>query len=248
MDRISAWLVALVALAGCQSPAFLEAEFAKAKSLRVVPDYRIDAGDNITIKVLNIDDEEGDNIVTARVRPDGKVTFPKHGDILAAGKTTEQLAAELEEEFKETLGLREPRVYVAANSFDSKNVTILGQVRRPGRYPYNGQMRVADVLGLAIDTDVIRSAPNQTLLFREIDGKMKVYHINLKDFFHKNRFETNFYIRPGDVIYVPRNGYAKVGDAVQRFLQPISAVFAGIGLGARTVSLFAPTPATSGGN
>ncbi len=246
MDRISAWLVALVALAGCQSPAFLQAEFAKAKSLRVVPEYRMDAGDNITIKVLNLEDD-ADNIITATIRPDGKVSFPKHGDILAAGKTTEQLAAELETAFKETLGLREPRVYVAANRFDSKNVTILGEVRRPGRYAYTGQMRVADVLGLAIDADAIRSAPNQTLLFREIDGKTKVYHVNLKDFFAKNRFETNFYVRPGDVIYVPRNGYAKVADSVQRFLQPISAIFAGIGLGTRTVSLFAPAPGGGGG-
>jgi len=236
MKRIGTAFLALglVAMgAGCASQAYNNAIFARAASLQTSPDYVIGEGDNLTIMVLG---EEGLE-TTNRVRPDGKMTFPGHGDIVVTGKTTEQVRDELQESFRASLGLKSPRVYVAVNSFDSKAVTVLGEVATPGRFPYTGQMRVADLIGLARGQTIYASS-NRALLFREVDGATKVYHVELQKFFSEGDFSTNFFLRPGDILYVPTNGFRVVGNQIRTWLDPFAAMFDTVGLGNSTVSYF----------
>jgi polysaccharide biosynthesis/export protein len=236
MKRIGTAFLALglVAFAaGCKSAAYNNAIFARAASLQTSPDYVIGEGDNITIMVLGEEGLETSN----RVRPDGKMTFPGHGDIVVTGKTTEQVRDELQESFRASLGLKSPRVYVAVNSFDSKAVTILGEVATPGRFPYTGQMRVADLIGLARGQTIYASS-NRALLFREVDGATKMYHVELQKFFSEGDFSTNFFLRPGDIIYVPTNGFRVVGNQIRTWLDPFAAMFDTVGLGNSTVSYF----------
>ncbi len=220
---------------GCRSEAYLNAIFARASTLSASPEYAIGSGDRITIRVLG----QSEFSITDSVRPDGKVSFPEHGDIHVGGKTTAAVRVELEEAFKQTLGLKNPRVYVAVNDFDSKYVTVLGEVVRPGRYRYRGDMRVTDLLGTAIGVNN-SGAPNRALLFREIDGATKVYHVHLNDYFEKADFTTDFYLRPGDVVFVPKHGFAIVADGIRKVMSPITAITESVGLGARTVDLFVP--------
>ncbi|HEX5136703.1 MAG TPA: polysaccharide biosynthesis/export family protein [Planctomycetota bacterium] len=235
MKRIGTALLALglVAMTGCKSQAYNNGIFARAASLQTSPDYVIGEGDNLTIMVLG---EEGLE-TTNRVRPDGKMTFPGHGDIVVTGKTTEQVKSELEESFRASLGLKNPRVYVAVNSFDSKAVTVLGEVAVSGRFPYTGQMRVADLMGLARGQTIYASS-NRALLFREVDGATKIYHVELKKFFSEGDFSTNFFLRPGDILYVPTNGFRVVGNQIRTWLDPFAAMFDTVGLGNSTVSYF----------
>lgn len=236
MKRIGTAFLALglVALgAGCASDAYHRAIFARAASLQTSPDYVIGEGDSLTLMVLG---EEGLE-TTNKVRPDGKMTFPGHGDIVVTGKTTEQVRADLEEKFKASLGLKNPKVYVAVNSFDSKAVTVLGEVVISGRFPYTGQMRVADVIGLAHGTTLYASS-NRALLFREVDGATKMYHVELKKFFDEGDFSTNFFLRPGDILFVPTNGFHVVGNQIRIMLDPFKAMFETVGFGNSVVSYY----------
>jgi len=236
MKRIGTAFLALglVALgAGCASEAYNKAIFARAASLQTSPDYVIGEGDSLTLMVLG---EEGLE-TTNKVRPDGKMTFPGHGDIVVTGKTTEQVRGELEEAFKASLGLKNPKVYVAVNSFESKAVTVLGEVAIPGRFPYTGQMRVADLVGLAHGMTIYASS-NRALLFREVDAATKMYHVELKDFFSEGDFSTNFFLRPGDILYVPTNGFRVVGNTIRTVLDPVAAMFDTVGLGNSVVSYY----------
>jgi polysaccharide export outer membrane protein len=236
MKRIGTAFLALglVALgAGCASEAYNKAIFARAASLQTSPDYVIGEGDSLTLMVLG---EEGLE-TTNKVRPDGKMTFPGHGDIVVTGKTTEQVRGELEESFKASLGLKNPKVYVAVNSFESKAVTVLGEVAIPGRFPYTGQMRIADLIGLAHGMTIYASS-NRALLFREVDGATKMYHVELKDFFSEGDFSTNFFLRPGDILYVPTNGFRVVGNTIRTVLDPLAAMFDTVGLGNSVVSYY----------
>lgn len=236
MNRIGTAFLALglVALgAGCASQAYNNAIFARAASLQTSPDYVIGEGDSLTLMVLG---EEGLE-TTNKVRPDGKMTFPGHGDILVANKTTEQVRADLEEKFRASLGLKNPKVYVAVNSFDSKAVTALGEVNHQGRFPYTGQMRVADLIGLCFGTTIYASS-NRALLFREVDGATKMYHVEMKKFFDEGDFSTNFFLRPGDILYVPTNGFHVVGNQIRIILDPFKAMFETVGFGNSVVSYY----------
>ena len=236
MKRIGTAFLALglVALGtGCTSPAFDKAVYARAASLQASPDYVIGEGDALTITVLGEEGLEASN----KVRPDGKISFPGHGDIAVSGKTTEQVRTELEQGFRASLGLKNPRVYVAVNSFDSKAVTVLGEVNATGRFPYTGQMRVADLIGLAHGPTLYASR-NRSLLFREVDGTTKMYHVELKKFFYEGDFSTNFFLRPGDILYVPTNGFRVVGNQIRIWLDPFAAMFDTVGLGDSVVTYY----------
>ncbi len=237
---IGALVLGLTVITGCTSPAYKNAVYARAKTLQASPEYLLGEGDVVTIRLLGAG-EDPDSTITDTVRPDGNVSFPGHGDIKVTGKSVEQVRSELKSGFKDSLGLKSPRVYVAANSFGSKNVTVLGEVTRPGRYPYRGQMRVADLLGLAIGT-APTAARNWALLFREVDGATKVYHVHLKDFFFRADFSTNFYVRPGDTLWVPMHGFAQVANSIRKVLMPIAAIAESVGLGTAAVSFFVPAP------
>jgi polysaccharide export outer membrane protein len=178
---------------------------------------------------------------TNAVRSDGRISFPEHGEIMCAGFTPEGLRAKLENDFQATLKLTEPKVYVAVSQFDSKSVTVVGEVIRPGRFPYRGRMTVVDLYGLAVGTTT-RSWRNKALLFREIDGGTRMYQVHLKDFFEKGDFATNFYIQPGDVLYVPKNNFAEVGDGIRTALDPIAALFDTVSFGNSLVTNFVAVP------
>jgi len=225
------------ALASCRTMAEQNAVFAKAIAMRTAPEYAIGESDTITIRVL--DDTTEKYAVSTVVRPDGKISFPEHGDVDVLNKTAAQLRSELEKQFVTTLGLKEPRVFVAVTAFASKTVTVLGEVRLPGRYPYTGQMRVTDLLGLTRGV-VETGSPNRALLFREVEGEMKVYHVRLKDFLVKADFATNYYVRPGDLLYVPQNGFSLVAEKIRVGVSPLGALLSFLSLGGSATTYFVP--------
>ncbi len=230
-------ILAATGLAGCRTQAEMNAVFAKAVALRTAPEYTIGESDTVTIRVL--DDATETLAISTIVRPDGKISFPEHGDIDVLNKTAAQLRSELETQFQKTLGLKSPKVFVAVTAFDSKTVTVLGEVRLPGRYPYTGQMRVTDLLGLTRGV-VETGSPNRALLFREVEGEMKVYHVKLKDFLVKADFSTNYFIRPGDLLYVPQNGFSLVAEKIRVGVSPITALLSFLSFGSATTSFFVP--------
>jgi len=228
----------MLATGACSSEAYKNAIWARARALSTQPEYVIGNSDTISIRVLS----QPDFVVAGKVvRPDGKVSFPTHGDIDVVGKTPQELRAHLEKEFVETLGLRNPKVFVSVDGYESKSVTILGEVRVPGRVPYTGQMRVVDLLGLTIGWDPITAATSQVLIFRDIGGEVKMYHVNLLDFFERGDFTTNFFLRPGDVVWVPPTGWEKFARAIRRVLSPITALANSIGIGVSTTAYFVPS-------
>ncbi|MHC4849341.1 MAG: polysaccharide biosynthesis/export family protein [Planctomycetota bacterium] len=244
MKRMGYWLglACLVLLGGCPSEAYNKAIWARARALTTQPEYVIGNSDVISVRVLG---EADFSVVSKTVRPDGKVSFPTHGDIDVVGKTPQGLRQQLEKDFVNTLGLRNPKVFVSVESFESKSVTIMGEVRVPGRFPYTGQMRIVDLLGRTIGWDPITAATTRVLLFRDIEGEVKIYHVNIMDMFRRGDFTTNFYLRPGDVVWVPPTGWERVARNIRKVLSPITALANAVGIGVTTSAYFVPTT-TSG--
>lgn len=232
-----AMILSLALAAACSTTAEENAILARARTLQTSPEYEIGEGDNLTIQILG---PNNPSIQGQTVRPDGKISFPGYGDIDVKGKTPEQLRKELEKKFQNPpLAIRNPTVYVSVNSFGSKNVTVLGQVQTPGRFPYTGQMRVTDLLG-AVHGYLPTADPNRTLLFREIGDQTKVYHVRLKRFLVDADFTTNFYVRPGDILYVPLNGFSLVAQKIEIIVSPLRALLSFVNVGQTTTRVFVP--------
>lgn len=107
-------------------------------------DYEIGAGDKLEFSVFGHDDLKR----SIEVRSDGKANIPMLGDLPVAGKTTD----ELDEEVTTILGrdyIVDPQVSIELKESAKDWVTIMGEVRTPGRYPLKRDMKLIDLMASA---------------------------------------------------------------------------------------------------
>ena len=132
------------------------------------------------------------------VDPDGYIDFPVLGKLHVEGMTTTTLKDTLTQLISRSV--KEPIVNI---SFMNFYVTILGEVKNPGRHAVNSQgMTIYEALGLAGDL-TIYGKRNNVLVSREVNGKMEFARLNLNE---ESIFASPYYhIRQNDVIYVEPN-------------------------------------------
>jgi protein involved in polysaccharide export with SLBB domain len=146
--------------------------------------YRLGAGDVITVQVLGEEDLKRERI---RLSDAATISYPILGEIRLAGKTV----AELEQLIRDGLKGRylvNPQVTVTINEY--RNFFINGQVERPGGYPFIPGLNVRKAVSLAGG-------------FRERASQEKIYVIREDDPSHTpRRVDLNATINPGDIITV----------------------------------------------
>ncbi len=165
--------------------------------------YQIGIEDSIQVMVWR----NPELSVTVPVRPDGKISVPLAGDVVAGGRSAEQVAQAVREKLSQYV--REPVVTVIVTGLSSheylNRVRVTGAVRQQRSVPHRPGMTVMDVV---LDAGGISdfAAPNRTKLFRrEANGKLTVFKVELSDILNKGRLETNYVLKPGDVISVPES-------------------------------------------
>jgi polysaccharide export outer membrane protein len=180
--------------------------------------YLIQAYDSLRVKFVYHPDLD----TKVPVRPDGGINITGVGEFQAAGKTTQQLAREIEKVSSDRL--REPEVEVIVAELGRYNVWVFGEVRQPGQVPFRIGMTPIQVISdrggftdYARADSVLRIRPEGTATRVDLTG-------NLPD--------TITEVEANEVIYVPRTF---VGDAVAfvrtfRNLLPVQPKF-GFGYG-----------------
>jgi polysaccharide export outer membrane protein len=135
---------------------------------------RISALDKITIRVFQVEDLSGQFQVDAA----GNLQLPLVGMVQAAGKTSSELADEIER----TLGaryLRNPDVQLTITEFAQQQVTLEGAVREPGVVPIRGtttlMTAIAMAHGLSDDAN-----PARIVVFRTIGGQRMAAAFDLR--------------------------------------------------------------------
>src|SRR5262249_46098314 len=136
---------------------------------------------------------------------DGKISVPLIGDVDAGGRTPTEVADAIKKQL--SVYIRDPNVAVIITELKSSEflsrVRVTGAVRGPRSMPYRQGMTVLDVVLEAGGVNDF-AAPNRTKLYRKGKGnKTDVFEIELGDILNKGRLDTNFLLKPGDVITVP---------------------------------------------
>ncbi len=124
------------------------------------------------VLAVNIWKDVDTSVPNVVVRPDGKITLPLIGDVLASGLTTKQLTDSITEKIKKFLD--DPTVAVIVVRIESQKVSIIGAVSKPGSYPLGAPLTVLELLARAGGlTDyaktknirILRKKGGQTILF-----------------------------------------------------------------------------------
>jgi polysaccharide export outer membrane protein len=94
--------------------------------------------------------QQPDLTTDARINERGAIAMPLIGEVKLAGMAPNEAAAAIGEKFKKGEFLKNPQVSVAVTTVRSRQVSVLGAVLRPGRYPLDDtSYQLADVIAAA---------------------------------------------------------------------------------------------------
>lgn len=158
--------------------------------------YQVLPGDVLHVSVWK---EEGlDQEVL--VRPDGGFSFPLAGDVNAAGRTVEELRAEITDRLARFIpGLV---VTVAVRQINGNKIYVLGQVNTPGEFVMNPRLDVMQALSVAGGTTAFAST-NDIFVLRREDGRQVALPFQFNDVVRGRNLEQNIQLESGDVVVVP---------------------------------------------
>jgi polysaccharide export outer membrane protein len=165
------------------------------------PEYRIGPGDAVNIIVWRNPEVS----MAVPVRPDGKITTPLVEDLQAAGKTSTELARDIEKSLQKYI--QQPVVTVVVTSFVgnySEQVRVIGQAAKPQALPYRRDMSLMDVL-IAVGGVNEFAAGNRATIIRTSNGKPERLAVRLDDLIRDGDVSANVAMRPGDVLVIPES-------------------------------------------
>ena len=185
-------------VAGCAS----KPDLPPAPTTALVQDYSylIGAGDTLNIIVWR----NPELSMSVPVRPDGKVAAPLVDEIVAQGKTSIQLARDVEAQLGKYV--RDPVVTVLVTGFVgpySEQIRVVGEAARPQFLNYKKNMTVLDVM-IAVGGLTDFAAGNSATILRTSDGG-KQYSVRLKDLIKRGDVSANVEMKPGDILVIPQS-------------------------------------------
>ncbi len=121
-------------------------------------DYKLGVGDRVKVTVIG-QPELGSE---AEVDAGGKLVIALAGEVMAVNHTVSEIQAEITQKLKSNI-LVDPRVSVQVSGY--RPVTVLGQVRQPGRYAYSFGLDVRGATALAGGLER-RASPERSVIFR----------------------------------------------------------------------------------
>jgi len=194
-----AFAFSLLALGGCASKAY--PPLSPEEGQISMHDYLVGPGDQVNIIVWR----NPEISMAVPVRPDGKITTPLVEDMPASGKTSSQLARDLEKTLAKYV--QDPIVTVIVTSFVgpySEQIRVMGEAAKPQALPYRENMTVMDVM-IAVGGVTDFADGNKASIIRHINGVQKQFGVRLNDLIKDGDISANVPMQAGDVLVIPES-------------------------------------------
>lgn len=203
--KVSKWLKLIVsafaalALFGCATTSDMSAPSSTPQA--AAHDYLIGPGDTVNIIVWRNPEVS----MSIPVRPDGKITTPLVEDLGAIGKTSTELARDIEKALAKFI--QQPVVTVIVTAFAGpyeEQIRVIGQAAKPQALAYRQGMSLMDVL-IAVGGITEFASGNKANIIRMVDGKQLKLNVRLNDLIKDGDISANVPVRPGDVLVIPQS-------------------------------------------
>ena len=175
------------------------------------PEYRLGPGDVVRITVYN----NPDLTTEAQITHDGRITFPLIGEVAIGGLDKGQAEQLIARRLGEGGFVVKPQVNVLVLGYKSQQISVLGQVNRPGKYSIEKASTLADLLAMAGGISQ-GGAEVITHITTGADGKPTKREIDIHEALKNGEMEKNFPVSNGDIIFVPRAPIFYIYGEVQR--------------------------------
>lgn len=175
------------------------------------PEYELAAGDIIRITVF----QNPDLTVETRVTENGTVSYPLIGTVKVGGLTIPAAEQTIAGALKSGGFLQSPQVNIALLQNRGNQVSVLGQVTRPGRFPLETvNIRVSEMIAIA--GGIAPTGADVAIITGIRDGRPFRKEIDIAEMFLNNRLQDDILVSGGDVVYVHRQPLFYVYGEVQR--------------------------------
>lgn len=221
MKQLTKWLAALMLLT----------LFGGAQAAEAV----LGPGDVLKVSVYGSPDLATDT----RVSDAGTITFPLLGPVSVGGLTSAAAEKKLGGLLESGGFLRHAQVNILITQIQNQQVSVLGQVNRPGRYPIEGKRSVLDLLAMA--GGISADGGDTVSLIRKRNGSTTKDVIDVVGMVRTGELNNDFELSANDVLYVERAPRFYIYGEVQRpgpvrlerSMTVLQALSAGGGLTAR---------------
>lgn len=158
--------------------------------------YILGPGDILGIEVWK--DESLTRAVV--ILPDGKISYPLIGELMAGGKTIFQLKKEIEQKLVKYVS--SPTINIEVKQPSSMYIYVLGKVNSPGRFLMTSNINVLQ--GIATSGGLNPFAKkNDIKIYRQENDKTNIFEFEYDDVTDGQNLQQNILLKRGDVIIVP---------------------------------------------
>lgn len=163
------------------------------------PEYLIGAGDSIRVSVF----QNPDLTVETRVTENGSISYPLVGSVRIGGLTIPAAEQVIARALQDGKFIQQPQVNISLVQNRGNQVSVLGSVGRPGRFPLETfNTRISEMIAIA--GGISPGGADVVLLTGTRDGKPLRREIDIVGMFLDNRLDQDIVVAGGDVIYVHR--------------------------------------------
>ncbi len=187
-------------------------------------------GDSVRIAVF----QNPDLTTETRISERGTITFPLVGEISLAGLTPAGAETRIAEHLIKGKFVLKPQVSLNVVRVRSRQVSVLGQVARPGRYPLDDtSSSLTDILALA--GGISPTGDDSVTVMVTRNGKTSKLEINVPTMYRTGDLSRNLELQNGDTIFVQRAPVFYIYGEVQRAgvyrLEPLMTVMQALSVG-----------------
>lgn len=159
--------------------------------------YQLKPGDILNISVWKEEALQQETLVL----PDGMISFPLAGHLSAAGKTPQEVEANLVERIKEFIP--DPQITVTVKSTGGNKIYVVGQINKPGEFLVTHGIDVMQALSLAGGLTAFGDESDIRILRRGANGQQQAIPFNYSAVKNGRDLQTNILLQSGDVVVVP---------------------------------------------
>ncbi len=188
-------LIALFTVSyGCASSS------SSSKKTTLIPqdaqDHSLGQGDVFDVRVYG----EEELSASYRISQSGTIDFPLVGRLEVEGLDPSQISDLIAQKLKEGQFIHDPQVSIFVKETNSKRISVVGAVQKPGSFPMTPGLTVVQSVGLAGGFTPLASQ-DSTVVSRRVGDKLKRYRVEVSEITEGKK--DDFFLRAGDIIFVP---------------------------------------------
>ncbi|MDO9279995.1 MAG: polysaccharide export protein EpsE [Polaromonas sp.] len=162
-------------------------------------DFPLSAGDAIRVQVF----QNPDLTIETRLSENGAITYPLIGSLDIGGLSISNAEKKLAEALETGGFIKNPQVNIILMQIRGSQVSVLGQVNKPGRFPLESTTtRLSDMLAAAGGVTPI--GHDMAVLTGLRDGKLYRVEIDMQFSLSSGNIKDDVLVQGGDRIFVDR--------------------------------------------